>query len=52
MSTIPTSVTEEQFAEHINPFLSKANAQTPTNPVHTVLGGILEHTCHLQNNRL
>ena len=24
MSTIPTSVTEEQFNEHISPFLSKA----------------------------
>lgn len=24
MSTIPTSVTEEQFKEHISPFLSKA----------------------------
>ncbi len=42
MSTIPTSVTEEQFAEHISPFLSKAKRGYECSiPLHKVFNYIL-----------
>src|SRR5574340_662059 len=46
MSTIPTSVTEEQFEEHISPFLSKAQrGYVCSIPLHRVFNYIL-HRLH------
>lgn len=42
MSTIPTSVTEEQFREHISPFLSKAQrGYICSTPLHKVFNYML-----------